>query len=90
MTFYGVSQIKLIPDIFTPLRSRIIQMKLIHKGGFRERANRERKYQQSENQRTSLDIKRPYQPRQAHDDVEQGLKTEQPESLIPTASHPAR
>ncbi len=36
-------------------------MKLIHKGGFRERANRQSKYQNSENRQTTLKPNQ-YQP----------------------------
>lgn len=37
------------------------QTKLINKGGFRERANRSRGYQQSENKQTAL-VSNKYQP----------------------------
>lgn len=37
-------------------------MKLIHKGGFRERANRQSKYQNSENQQAKLKPQNQYQP----------------------------
>lgn len=37
-------------------------MQLIRKGGFRERANRHAKYQNSENQQATLVPHHPYQP----------------------------
>lgn len=57
-------------------------MKLIHKGGFRERANRDRKYQQSENQKTTLEIKRAYRPRPMHNQVEETVELEPTNAAI--------
>lgn len=37
-------------------------MTLIHKGGFRERANRQSKYQNSENRQANLKPQNQYQP----------------------------
>lgn len=37
-------------------------MQLIHKGGFRERANRQSKYQNSENRQANLKPQNQYQP----------------------------
>ena len=41
-------------------------VQLINKGGFRERANRSRRYQQSENEQTAL-IPNKYQPTHSED-----------------------
>ncbi|TCM66973.1 hypothetical protein EC844_11014 [Acinetobacter calcoaceticus] len=38
-------------------------MSLIHKGGFRERANRNRRYDQSENRQSGLKPQSIYQPK---------------------------
>ena len=53
-------------------------VQLINKGGFRERANRSRKYQQSENQQTVLE---PTQYRAEYTINSQVEKRSQPEHL---------
>ncbi|MDQ8936825.1 hypothetical protein RFH42_14135 [Acinetobacter rudis] len=45
-------------------------MTLIRKGGFRERANRQRKYTNSENQQTTLAPQNQYQPTNTPTDLE--------------------
>ena len=55
-------------------------VQLINKGGFRERANRSRKYQQSENQQTVLE---PTQYRAEHTTNSQLEKSSQPEHSQP-------
>ena len=45
-------------------------MKLIHKGGFRERANRQSKYQNSENRQANLKPQNQYQPNNTADQLE--------------------
>ena len=42
---------------------RSLQVSLIHKGGFRERANRNHRYKDSENQQASLKNPKKYQPK---------------------------
>lgn len=42
---------------------RSLQVALIHKGGFRERANRNHRYKDSENQQASLKNQKKYQPK---------------------------
>ncbi len=63
-------------------------MKLIHKGGFRERANRNRKYQQSENHQTTLEIKHQYQPRITETEAQEDTDTTQQETSKSTLRNP--